>query len=348
MLAGWSLAAHLRGKGVLSFNYAVFKVLCKPNASAIQIADIAKALQLKSREINNLNIAMKEGSVSETLVLHELVSLYLDRTNLSQKQIATRLGITQDKLKDLRTGVRFPSSDDIENIIQMFNLNYEQSNKLFSAEPGLSLPANVFVFALRGAGLSDGQITELTRRGVQGVRLFTEASVTLTLIFIFAIVSIVVYRTAKYGTINIPGITLTETPTPTSTATPTVTPTLTPTSTLTPTWTPTLRPENTQIPNSTEQPPESTILTSPTSPMLVFDPTPAPLKEAADLGIPGTGGAEFTPTPVRVAAEVKTKLPATGGSSSTIYLGMTIMTIVVAVLLGVGLWWSRNQKREGK
>jgi type III restriction enzyme len=32
MLAGWSLAAHLRGKGVLSFNYAVFKVLCKPNA----------------------------------------------------------------------------------------------------------------------------------------------------------------------------------------------------------------------------------------------------------------------------------------------------------------------------
>jgi hypothetical protein len=38
MLAGWSLAAHLRGKGVLSFNYAVFKVLCKPNARAFVVA----------------------------------------------------------------------------------------------------------------------------------------------------------------------------------------------------------------------------------------------------------------------------------------------------------------------
>jgi len=28
MLAGWSLAAHLCDQGALSFNYAVFKVLC--------------------------------------------------------------------------------------------------------------------------------------------------------------------------------------------------------------------------------------------------------------------------------------------------------------------------------
>jgi transcriptional regulator with XRE-family HTH domain len=137
-------------------------VLRTPRKENVNI--IADALKLNLDERQNLQLALKGNLIPEALALHELLSLYLDRTELNDSHIASLVTINKDKLRDWRIGARLPTNKELDILIEVLKFTPEQINKLRSAKPRVFVPIDIG-FLLMGAGFPKEQLIELITRG---------------------------------------------------------------------------------------------------------------------------------------------------------------------------------------
>ncbi len=134
--------------------------------SLVNVQAITQALDLSPVEQQNLINAL-DYDVAEYLALHELLSLYLDRSRLTENQVAQRLQVGRDKVRSWRRGATIPTNADIESIIQQVSLGQEQAAKLRQAKPHLRFPAEVLQFIFSSnRNILEEQIAELIPRGV--------------------------------------------------------------------------------------------------------------------------------------------------------------------------------------
>lgn len=301
--------------------------------SILQVRTIAKKLGLNSSETQNLIEAL-DGISIEALYRHELFSLYLDRTNLNESQIAARLGTNERKLRDWRKGKSVLAGSELDSIIEkLYNLGVEQSENLALAEVRISLPKDVLEFILgnRELSLSREQVVDLLKKGGVGIVATTSItmviSITIAIILLFGYLA--VYTAARMGYINIPGITPTETPMPIRTPLPTLRPISTsiPTTNpiLTPTPTPTtLANESNAMPdtasNITDTPPNLTPVVSGITPNPITKPvailsTEEPTNKSEKIindtisPIPTPPTPTETPTPTDTSTPTPTPTP---------------------------------------
>jgi transcriptional regulator with XRE-family HTH domain len=286
------------------------------NPSKENVDRIAEALGLNSYEKQNLQLAREGELRAESLWLHELLSLYLDRVGLSESQIAGRLGIGPDKLRNWRKGVKSPSNRELDNVIEVFNFDQDQSTRLRSAKPLVTLPPQNLEFVLRGAGFPTEQIRELITRGVEIIASsFVVIVLAAAVIFILASIGAAIYTAAKEGYINIPGITPPEKPIPTRTPAPTFTPTPTltpiPTRTPAPTSMPTLTltPIPTLTPTATKEAAIPVVSTPIPSAEVASPVAVSSTEEATDAAARATDTPK-PPTPMQTPTPTQTTTPA--------------------------------------
>ena len=137
-----------------------------PNQEHLQLlVDVLQLDESQSRSLFNA----QDGVVAESLALHEILSLYLDQTDLTDAQILGRLGNrVPNKLRDWRRRAAIPTNAELAIIIQTFELNDERASKLRSAKPRLSYSAEALAFILLGSGkIVEAQVDELVEKGVE-------------------------------------------------------------------------------------------------------------------------------------------------------------------------------------
>lgn len=129
---------------------------------------VALILGLREEQAQNL-IDARDNVVAEVLVLHELLSLYLFRTQLTDTQLLERLdAVNREKLQAWRRGSRIPTNPELIALAQALSFDREQSSKLLSARPRLVLSAAVLSFILLGSGqVTENQVAELINKGVE-------------------------------------------------------------------------------------------------------------------------------------------------------------------------------------
>lgn len=136
-----------------------------PSLANVQM--ITQTLTLSLLEHQNLRNAL-DYDVSINLSLHELLSIYLDRSELTETEIARRLKIGRDKLRHWRRGQAIPTNAELEQIIEQVGLDEEQAEKLRYATPQLFFSEDVlrFIFAANRQ-ISADQLGELVSKGMQ-------------------------------------------------------------------------------------------------------------------------------------------------------------------------------------
>ena len=118
--------------------------------SMANVHDIAVNLNLSVSEKQNLCDA-HTGLSAEALVFHELLSLYLDRSELSDTEIASSLyTVSRYRLRQWRLGADVPTNEEIADMAQCLKFDQAISNKLLIAIPRFRLDDAVIKFILLG------------------------------------------------------------------------------------------------------------------------------------------------------------------------------------------------------